>query len=66
MLVSFSPFQIQQRLFSPDSSAVSSELSVLLYHPVAGNDDADAVQPVGVSHGPLRVPGANAVRQLFV
>ena len=39
-------FQIQQELLPPESTPVSSKLAILVYHPMAGNHDSEAILAV--------------------
>ena len=56
----------QEALLAPEAAAVAAEAAVGVHHPVAGNDDGDAVHAVGLSHRPDCVGRADGLRQLLV
>jgi S-adenosylmethionine:tRNA ribosyltransferase-isomerase len=59
-------FEVQERFLPPQQPAVAAELSVLVDHAVAGNDNRDAVQAVCVSDCALRAGRADRAGEIVV
>src|SRR5438552_2834350 len=63
---SHAALQVQQELLPPESTAVSSKLAILVYHPMAGNQDSDAVLAVRSADCTLSASGTDLAGQSFV
>src|SRR5262249_16759723 len=59
-------FQIQQELFAPQSTAISTESAVFIDNPMAGNQDCNTVQTVRVTHRARSGGRANPATEFFV
>ena len=59
-------FEVQERFLPPQQPTVAAELSVLVDHAVAGNDNRDAVQAVRVSDCALRAGRADGAGEIVV
>lgn len=58
--------EIEQELLAPQSASVSAKLTVLVYHPMAGDDDGQRIRPVGSPHGALGAASPYIEGQPFV
>ena len=59
-------FEVQERFLSPEQPAVAAELSALVDHAVAGNENRNAIQAVCVTDGALRARRVHRPGEIFV
>ena len=59
-------FEVQERFLSPQQPAVTPELSVLVDHAVAGDENRNAIQAVCMTDGPLRARRVDGSGEIFV